>query len=157
MTPEETSLARSLVALPGWRWVPGMKLAEKRIFIVWAGPDHLSCANDMFVGDLRCREGVWEARTSPHREWGPATLTEVLPDLEHMGTAGILLGMLAAIAPPEVYFGPDTVRVTWSDTGSADGPCLGVAVARALVAVGNITSKTNHNTARSGHSPSEAP
>lgn len=140
IAPEETSLARLLVALPGWRWVPGMKLADKRILIVWAGPDHLSCANDMFVGDLRCREGVWEARTSPHREWGPATLTEVLPDLEHMGTAGILLGRLWAADPDagwHVHGPPGLVCVHRAD-GSDEhyGDHLGVAAARALVAIG---------------------
>lgn len=147
MTPEETSLARSLVALPGWRWVPGMLVCA---------PDDRGHVTAVLDGD----EGVTvyvcfdeETRSCRFDE----EIGLLLPDLTHMGTAGILLGMLAAIAPPEVYFGVGAVRVTWSDTGSADGPCLGVAVARALVAVGNITSKTNHNTARSGHSPSEAP
>ena len=132
MTPEETSLARLLVALPGWTWRGGT---------AWiADTDCPLCHG---YGGFRWHEadGSENGESCPcsgRMIDGSPTWTGAIPDLlDPTGaTAGILLGMLAAIAPPEVYFGVGAVRVTWSDTGSADGPRLGVAAARALVAIG---------------------
>lgn len=132
MTPEETSLARLLVALPGFP-----KFDE--IGGVHVGSDHASGYPLWFANDL-----VWIGVDLDARgEWIRAPL------LTHMGTAGILLGMLEAAAPGRIgvemrpgepykiaVFQRDQ-RAKWGGPMSyIEGPSLGVAAARVLVALG---------------------
>jgi hypothetical protein len=142
MTPAALDLARTLVALPGFEWRPGMRFAGTRITVVWVGRHHMTVASDWMLGDLRFHEGMWQARTGPLPGWGPATLTEALPDLDHDGTAGALLAWLRTTGRLTCV-STDTSGPGWwieLDTDPYEEPwirgeTLGEAVASALVAV----------------------
>ena len=138
MSPEETSLARLLVALPGFPTFDD-------IGGVHVGSDYASGYPLWFANDL-----VWIGVDLDARgEW-----TRV-PLLTHMGVAGILLGMLPPWhlsardgdvyevtvydCPPlpgaVVHSGPHGAAKWWTVSGDS----LGVAAARALVAVGRAS------------------
>lgn len=137
MTPEETSLARLLVALPGFPTF-----------------DEIGGVHD--VGDSGEGAPIWYANglvwvgvDLVHGEWVR------VPLLTHMGTAGILLGMLPPWhqstrhegvyevtvydCPPlpgaVVHSGPHGTAKWWTVSGDS----LGVAAARALVAIGRAS------------------
>ena len=84
MTPEQTEVARALVALPGWEWRAGMLTL----------PDP---ANP--IASLACQH-LGADRLRVLNEWdanGPCGAPEGwLPDLTDAGTGGVLLEMLGA-------------------------------------------------------------
>lgn len=140
MTDEETSLARLLVALPGYRPRTGMTYYDPdgTAWVVYAVMDGLPIGARL--GDLRAR-----AATS-------ALPSGSIPWITDDGTAGILLGMLPPrhqatrdegvyevtvydcppLAGAVVHSGPHGTAKWWTVSGDS----LGVAVARALVAMG---------------------
>ena len=130
MSPEETSLARLLVALPGWRWVLGMPVCV---------PDDRGHVTAVLDGG----EGVtvyvcFDEETRSCRFDEETSL--LLPCPAAPATAGILLGMLWAADPDagwHVHGPPGLICVHRADgTDEHYGDSLGVAVARALVAIG---------------------
>lgn len=117
MTPEETELARALVALPGWRWAPGMLGTSPGVHRGLRVLEVNDAGNGMQEGGF-------------------------IPDISDPtgATAGVLLAMLWTADPNagwHVHGPPGLVCVHRAD-GSDEhyGEALGVACARALVALG---------------------
>lgn len=134
MNPE----AKALLALPGFAWVPGMVgIDPAGVRWVVYHVDEAGTPMSVRLGDPRVPPAV-----SP-------IVVGTVPDLGHGGTAGILLGMLEAAAPgrigvemrpgepPKVAVFQRDQRAKWGGPMSyIEGDSLGVAVARALVAIG---------------------
>ena len=142
MSPE----AKALLALPGFAWAPGMVgIDPAGVRWVVYHVDEAGTPMAVRLGDPRVRPAV-----SP-------IVVGTVPDLGHAGTAGILLGML----PPDYMIERDSVdayEVTIRGLPPADvalvdshgspgvggaarwwsiaADSLGVAVARALIALG---------------------
>jgi hypothetical protein len=139
VTDDETALARTLTTMPGFP-----KFDD--IGGVHVGSDYASGYPLWFANDL-----VWVGVDLDARgEWIR------VPLLTHGGTAGILLGMLHAVSRGVVtvtwyHMGALTIcgKPAWSvsvlgvdgQSGrvSTEGEHLGVAVARALVAIGRAS------------------
>ena len=121
MTPEETDLARQLVALPGWSWSPGM-------LMLLLATGH----GERFVGESRTGRPI-------DRKGKPA-----VPRLDDAATAGPLLVMLMAAEPHGViWWSPTSNGWEWRQLGSAFlSPAdvveasLGVMAAKALIFLG---------------------
>jgi hypothetical protein len=83
MTESQTALARRLVAAPGWRWLPGMRVADTKFARVVAVRDSGPC-------------GAEEGATCDDNAavWLDEGATPMLPDLSDPLTA---LGLLALV------------------------------------------------------------
>ena len=142
MSPEETSLAAQVAALPRFAWAPGMVGIDKdgARWLVYLGHPPILCGQGIgHAGYV----GGWESSA-------PIFLSPV-PDLADAGTAGILLGMLPPVPwSLTVADGRYTIDVYTEGEGghpgdprnntSGSGESLGVAVARALVAIGRCAA-----------------
>ena len=121
MTPEETDLARQLVALPGWSWSSGM-------LILFLATRH----GDRFTGEP-CKGKFLDRNGEP-----------AVPQLDDAATAGPLLVMLMAAEPHgAIWWSPTSNGWAWRRLGSAfTSPAdvveasLGVMVAKALIFLG---------------------
>lgn len=111
MSPADLDLARELAAHPRWEWRAGMRIVSR------------------FDGALLWRRA--EGDLAIHPDWG----TEPVPDLHDPtgATAGVLLAMLRE-ATPDVVVSVVYAGGWLCDPGEHEGPTLGVAVARALLA-----------------------
>jgi len=131
VSPEETEVARQLCALRGWKWAPGM------VGITHAGArwvvyhiDEAGTPMAVRMDDPRVRPAV------------STIAVGTLPDLADPATAGALLGMLTDV-DPHIRVSREVAPVAgeqWfiATHGGARifADSLGLAVARALVAVG---------------------
>jgi len=127
------SEAKALLALPGFAWSPGMVgIDPAGVRWVVYHIDEAGTPMAVRAGDPRVRPAV------------SAIVAGTVPDLGHGGTAGILLGMLwragrlTALTPHVAYPGAWYVELDSDPVGdpSIAADSLGVAAARALVAVG---------------------
>lgn len=122
MTPEETDLARQLVALPGWSWSPGMLFPSAR-----GGTGKSEWVR---AGGRHVKNGHMPANA--------------IPDLLDAATAGPLLVMLMAAEPHgAIWWSPTSKGWAWRRWGSAFlSPAdvveasLGVMAAKALIFLG---------------------
>lgn len=126
MNEEETELARDLVALPGWSWPLGMVAVDRdgARWVVYA------------IAGYPIGVSLYDRRARPETT---AITTGSIPDLHHPATAGVLLAMLAATGRLTCVYPPgvdNDWRVDLRYQQAATGPTLGVACARALVALG---------------------
>ena len=93
MTEHQIALARRAVAAPGWRWLPGMRIAGTKFARVVAVRDSGPCgAEEGPTGDDNA--AVWLD------DWTTATL---LPDLSDDLTALGLLALVRERWGPDVY------------------------------------------------------
>lgn len=118
MTPEAAELARALVAAPWWAERAGMRMV---------GLDGTAVRI--------CDEHDADAPT-----WAEA---DDVPDLDDPATVGVLLAMLLLLGRAWVDSANGSVTVEVWPVGvdpeiGATGPTLGVAVARALLAVREV-------------------
>jgi len=83
MTESQTALARRAVAAPGWRWLPGMRVADTKFARVVAVRDSGPC-------------GAEEGATCDDNaaEWLDEGATPMLPDLSDPLTAHGLLALV---------------------------------------------------------------
>lgn len=133
----DADLARALVALPGWRWVPGM-------LAVYPGREHYGEARLSWTvteNDERA-EYMGHDYAGSFPTWGwPSPGSGWLPDLDDPATAGCLLAMVLALDPSASIESLGREPVLYVDVGDdtdtpCSGPTLGEACARALVALG---------------------
>jgi hypothetical protein len=94
MTPELQTLARRAVACKGWRWVPGMAVADafgwRRGLVVDIAP--------------LPEPGAWVANRAGVSWLSAEELGRCLPDLSDPGTLGCLLALVReAIGCPEAH------------------------------------------------------
>ena len=126
MTPDLLTLARSVVALPGWRWMPGMLDTEGRRVLA-VGRDGLPCLwltrhQYAVIGRDYTPRGRREA-------WAQA-----VPDLiTDAATGGCLLAMLGGQVGVAVADGSTMVAV---DLQAGEGATLAEACARVALARG---------------------
>lgn len=138
MTPEETSLARLLVALPGFKCTSGL--------LVRSGFRAIR---------IQCEPIEGATARTPDEALRLIQYLGAVPDLHDPATAGILLGMLPRrhlsardwdvyevtvydcppLAGSVVHSGPHGTAKWWTVSGGS----LGVAAARALVAIGRAS------------------
>ena len=109
-------LAREVVALPGWRWLPGMLNGKDRT---------------RYVGD---ESWAW---SDPYRHHAQGIAGDDWPDLTDPATAGCLLALLGpvwAVVPPGGC--QEQWSIALSEEGAVvRGDTLGEASARAAIAM----------------------
>lgn len=147
MTPEQTGIARRLVALPGWRWCEGMLLLP----VGFEKERWLLCTVDSYSG----KWGGGAYQTTYGKWWGiannddPIDLSDGwLPDLTDPATGGVLLDALETECAARgwevtVLFADGRVEVIVRDPLGDDdvsevceiGSTLGHAAALALLEV----------------------
>jgi hypothetical protein len=145
VNPEATALAAQVAALPGFAWAPGMRAVgqypEHPVRVIEFGErpfdDEGAREADPFQWWQEPRQGEGGPYPGPY-----------VPDLADPATAGILLGMLAAtgrivaLTPALACPGSWYVELDTDPTGdpSIAADSLGVAVARALIAIGRCAA-----------------
>ena len=132
MTPDLLTLTASVVALPGWRWMPGMLTTEGDR--VWGVGTDLGT---LFL-DLANRTALCFDEKHGWRRWlldgSPRTPCEPpLPDFTDAATGGCMLAMLDGQVG--VAVGGDSTMVA-VDLLSGEGATLAEACARVALARG---------------------
>ena len=142
--PADLTLARELVALPGWQWMPGMLAVS-----LSPGPgQRLSDAGWTGTWSQRCRDAVpppvpeWISQPED-AAWYPAEPGGWWPDLDDPATGGVLLDLLGP------GWSAHRSSTAWTVRGpgprgysyAASEPTLGRACARALVARGWVVHR----------------
>jgi hypothetical protein len=119
-------LARAIVKLPGWRWMPGMRSLDKtmgpaRVVLVRASGDHYVIKEQREVDGFRLAAEGW-------------------PDLTDAATGGCLLELLGD-AVRHGHLCSDGWLIEYVNGGAgmpqADGSTLGAACARVALALGH--------------------
>lgn len=136
MTSELLALARSAIALPGWRWMPGMLTRDGRVLVATAYADGrwaLEISGGVMVTDIM-REG-WRRHWHDyeHDRGMEEKIGPPLPDLDDAATGGCMLDLLGE-ERASVYPWSDGFRwrLVHSQPFSEAMP-LGVACARVAV------------------------
>lgn len=134
MTPELYALAAQIIALPGWEWLPGMRVSRSgsKGIVYYIADGGVVVAVSRWVAPVLFRY-MDDGSSDP-------LASELLPDLTDPATAGAMLGMLSKqLVQAQVT--PDGWRVVMVFTDlnpsvSARGATLGEAIARLVVARG---------------------
>ncbi len=123
MTPEQTTLAKQLVAHPRWRWAPGIVYTrtmwtDQRAMVWWILKNRLGSIY-LDGGDI-----IY-----------PDKNDHCLPDLLHPATTGALLDTLMEAIGTNVIVHLDAeVHVFWPGSdGTHASACLGEALVKALL------------------------
>ena len=134
MTPELLTLAASVVALPGWRWVPGMLLTtggrgcQATVYadggILLDLGDGSEVTNELGDGGRRLTRPEESERDDP--------ADAPLPDLTDAATGGCMLAMLG---PCSVSSVPGSIKLSASDiqvlyASTLAEACASLALAR---------------------------
>lgn len=136
MTDDETALARAVAALPGFALAEGMPVVE-------ASRSGMTGARGVVVPSSQGDYLVvrWVGPPLAPKQWLETSPTYgTVPDVTHPAAAGILLEMLYATGRLTCAT-PATTTGWWIELDTDDAPSifgdvLGVATARALVAIG---------------------
>lgn len=111
MTPAQVDLARQLVALPGWRWLPGMRVVGVHPFSGCRRFGRLAMGTGGKLAVAWDDGSYWTPRQTDRDGW--------LPDLtDDDATGGLLLGMLSRVSTVSVRARPDPYGVSvlyWVD------------------------------------------
>lgn len=131
MTPDPLDIARAALALPGWRWMPGMLATGP------AGPRggrKRARVESTFADDSTPKCVDFNGRRVPAAYACMCEPSEVVPDLEDHATAGCLLALLG----PEAYqvsIAHGTALACLSDHPVSAGPPPPMTLGAACVAV----------------------
>ena len=122
MNADLLTLARAVVALPGWEWRPGMLTADGERMLV----------------DVAC--GLWRYIAAPYDESDRDMMADAVPNLADDATGGVMLALLATTEPVVrvSVWGSDRVAVD-TESGrlrSFSGRTLGEAVAKCAISRG---------------------
>ena len=116
------TLARAVVALPGWEWRPGM----------------LTVDGERMLVDVAC--GLMRYIAAPYDESDRDMMADAVPNLADDATGGVMLALLATTEPVVrvSVWGSDRVAVD-TESGrlrSFSGRTLGEAVAKCAISRG---------------------
>ena len=122
MNADLLTLARAVVALPGWEWRPGM----------------LTVDGERMLVDVAC--GLMRYIAAPYDESDRDMMADAVPNLADDATGGVMLALLATTEPVVrvSVWGSDRVAVD-TESGrlrSFSGRTLGEAVAKCAISRG---------------------
>ena len=144
MTPDLLTLAAFVVALPGWRWMPGMLTTDgDRVhdaIQMLDGRWHLHMTSGVTITNARNEHDGWcRVLYSPVHEREVIHPSDApLPDLDDAATGGCMLAMLGRC---EVYMFAHSVEVHHISTAAVGhGATLAESCARVALARGMWSS-----------------